>query len=321
MPLMHGIDVLTRRRLHALDLNLLVALEALLATRSVTAAARALGRTQSATSHALARLRELLGDPLLVREGTRLVPTPRALELSGAVGPALEAVAALLAPEAAFEPKGLRRELVIACPDLLAPVVPALLARVHAEAPHARLVIEPPQADLGATLASGSCDLAIGAERDAQAPSVHRTSLGRVHFGVVAREGHPATRRRRGRPARPLSREDWLAWPHVIVRSGNRSPNMVQEVLDRAGATRSIGLVVPSFLAALHVVAETDLFFAAPREVVALVGARLDVEVHPLPIALPPIGVALFWHARVEDDATHRWLRTLTAETIRARLV
>lgn len=317
---MHGIDVLTRRSLHALDLNLLVALEALLSTRSVTAAARALGRTQSATSHALGRLRELLGDPLLVREGTRLVPTPRALELSTAIGPALEGVAALLSPRPAFEPHTLRRELVIACPDLLAPVVPALLARVHAEAPSARLVIEPPQAELGPALAAGTSDLAIGAARDAQGASVHHALLGHVRFGVVARRGHPATRRRRGAPARTLSREAWLASPHVIVRTGNRSPNMVQEVLDRAGASRAIGLVVPSFLAALHVVAETDLFFAAPREVVALVGARLDVEVHPLPIALPPVAVALFWHARVESDPAHRWLRTLTADTIRARI-
>lgn len=320
MDTMHGIDVATRRSLHSLDLNLLVALEALLSSRSVTAAARSLGRTQSATSHALARLREVLGDPLLVREGAGLVPTPRALELSAAIGPVLEGVAALLSPRPAFEPHTLRRELVIACPDLLAPVVPALLARVHAEAPAARLVIEPPQTDLGATLAAGACDLAIGATRDAQVSSVRHASLGHVHFGVVARRGHPATRRRRGAPARTLSREAWLASPHVIVRTGNRSPNMVQGELDRAGASRRIGLVVPSFLAALHVVAQTDLFFAAPREVVGLVDARLDVEVHPLPLALPPIAVALFWHARVEEDPAHRWLRTLTAETIRARI-
>jgi hypothetical protein len=158
----------------------------------------------------------------------------RALELSAAIRPALEGVAALLSPKPAFEPQALRRELVLSCPDLLAPVVPALLARVHAEAPSARLVIEPPQAELGPALAAGTCDLAIGAARDAQGSSVHHAPLGHVRFGVVARRGHPATRRRRGSPSRTLSREAWLASPHVVVRTGNRSTNLVQEVIDRA---------------------------------------------------------------------------------------
>lgn len=295
-------------RLAGLDLNLLLALHALLSTCSVSLAARQLGRTQSATSHSLLRLREALGDPLLVRSGRGLVPTARALELQPRVAAAVQAVARVFEAQADFDPARSTRRFTIASPDLLAPLVPELLARLREQAPGLELSLELPNQP--GALASGAVDLALGNTGD---PALVRRGLGVVHPATVLRRGHPALDAKWGPGA-------WTRWPHVVVLTGNDSPNQVQARVDALGLQRQIGLVVPSFLMALHVVARTDLLYLAPRELLGDLPGLLGLELRPAPIPLPAIEVAMFWHPRSSQDSGHIWLREQLYALLRERL-
>lgn len=296
--------------LRAIDLNLLVALDALLAERSVTAAAKRLGLTQPTTSHALARLRALLGDPLLVRAGRAMVRTPRADALAPALSRALLELSRALAAEPPFDPKVTTRSFVVACPDLLAPLVPAIARRLAVEAPRAALELRAPLgADLPTALATSGVDLAL-APAPSDAPGVIARSLGALRWCVLARRGHPLLR---GRARARLTLASWTRWPHVVVRTGSESRSVVGDAIARAGGARRVGLVVPGFLVVPHVVAATDLLGAAPRELVLPLARTLGLELLEPPVAMPPIPVAALWHERWHADAGARWARELVA--------
>jgi DNA-binding transcriptional LysR family regulator len=297
------------RKLTNLDLNLVLALHALLDTGSVTASARRLGRTQSSVSHALARLRELLGDELLVRVGRGLAPTPRARELAPVVAAAVAGLGRVFADRTPFDPATSATRFGVLCPDLLAPLIPDLVVRLAERAPRIELAFDPP-APVDA-LARGSADLALGVAFDAESPDLHLRPLGAVTFAAVARKGHPGA---------PFALDAWVRWPHVVVRTGRSTPNLVQGRLDALGVRRTIGLTVPSFLMALHGVARTDLLLAAPRELVDELVGPLGLEIHPLPVEVAPVPVAMIWHARSQGDPAHRWLRDEIGSALASRL-
>lgn len=284
------------------DLNLLPVLEALLRLQSVTRAGEITGRTQSATSHALARLRETFGDELLVRSGRGFLRTPRAEALLPEVTAALASAHALLRPATAFAPATSTRRFVIACPDLLAAIVPSLVATLAREAPRVRLAFEPLGSGVGERLASGGLDVALGAREDG--PSLVKRPLGEVTFGVVARRAHPAIPR-----GKSLDLATWLAHPHVVVGTGSGTPSFVKRALDREKLARVVGVEVPTFVMALYLAAETDHFFTAPRELVAALVALLDLRVHAVPVPVAPVEATLVWHERARADDGHAWLR------------
>lgn len=306
--------------LSAIDLNLLVVLDALLAERNVTRAARRLGLTQPTTSHALSRLRDLLGDPLLVRVGRGMQPTPRAEALAPALARTLADLRRLIQSEPEFDPARSQRAFVIACPDLLAPRVPAIIARMQREAPRCGIELRAPIAgDDAAALGTGGVDLALAPTPrtgpESEGGALVQRALGTLRWGVLARRGHPALRTgARGRPR--ISREAWLAHPHVVVRTGSQSPSAVGRALERAGLERRVGLVVPAFLLVPHVVAATDMLAAVPQELVRELADDLDLALVDLPIPIPEIPVAAIWHERYHADPAHRWLRGLVVETL-----
>ncbi len=293
--IMHNIDAL-----RGLDLNLLLALDALLETRSVSRAARRLGLSQPAASHALSRLREALGDALLVRDGAGMAPTPRALALQGPLRSALMDLGRLLTEAGDFDPARSRRRFTLACPDLLAPLVPELL-RALAEAPGVDLELGPVGAE---------ADLGLGSMLAAD-PRLRGRALGRTRWSVALREGHPALER-------PWSLEGWLAWPHVVVRSPTPGPGLVEQALTEAGHRRRVGLYAPSFLMAVAVIARTDLLFTAPDAVLR----RLDLPLvlRPPPLRLPDIPVAATWPERLDGDPGHRWFRERVCAVVSAAL-
>lgn len=305
---MHDVDV------SAVDLNLLAALDVLLAERSVTLAGRRLGLGQPAVSHALARLRDLFADPLLVRSGRRMVPTPRAEALREPLARLLADAARLVRHQLHFEPTTSSRGFTIICPDLLATLLPRIVSRLRREAPHTRLEVVHRSSDERSALEEGRADLVLG-PAPTEGPGLRARGLGRIHFGVVARRHHPGLAR-----SGQLRAHAWTAYPHVIVRSGSSSQSVVGQALAQAGVARQIGLVVPSFLAALVTVAETDLFFAAPRELLHPIAARLDLVVCAPPIAVPPVPVAAVWHERFDAEPGHRFLRDLVGEEVLAGL-
>lgn len=304
---MNEIDIKT------LDLNLLVALDALLQEGGVTRAARRLGIGQPAASHALGRLRELFGDPLLVRVGRTMVPTPRARALQEPLSRLLADATRLLRHEVDFAPATSDRTFSLACPDALGPVLPQLSARLHHAAPGARLEVRERGRDDAWVLETGQADLVLG-PGPAEGAGLQTRGLGTIHFGVVARRGHPALSKR------GLRARSWVEHPHVQVHTGSRSRSVVGAAIERAGLQRRIGLVVPSFLAALVTVAETDLFFAAPRELVETLLPRLGLVVVDPPVPVPAVPIVALWHERDRADAAHRFFRTLVIETLERRL-
>ncbi|MEM9452948.1 MAG: LysR substrate-binding domain-containing protein [Myxococcota bacterium] len=305
---MNEIDIST------IDLNLLVTLDALLAEGSVTRAARRLGIGQPAASHALGRLRELFEDPLFVRAGRAVVPTPRADALREPLARLLADVARLVRHEVEFDAATTTRSFVLICPDLLAPLLPRMSARLQGVAPRASLEVRNRSGDDARALELGQADLAVG-PGPAEGAGLQTRGLGTIHWGVVARRSHPAFAR-----GRRLRARAWAEHPHVLVKTGSSSRSFVAAALERAGVSRRIGLVVPTFLAALVAVAETDLFFAAPRELVAPLLPRLDLVVVSPPIEIPVIPIVALWHERYHADPAHRFFRGVVVDEFEASL-
>jgi LysR family transcriptional regulator, transcriptional activator of nodD3 and syrA len=294
---MHPVDI------SRVDLNLLVVLGALVEHGSVTGAAAALGLTQPTVSHALGRLRGLLGDPILVRAGRGMVRTPRAEALGPALRRLLGDVRRVLAHELDFDPRASNRAFVVACPDLLVAFLPDLLGRFAREAPAASLEIRSPPAGLGALLAEGALDLAV-LPAGGEGPGLVQRAVGTARWCVLARRRHPAIKRG------CLDVEAWLGSPHVVVRA---MTGTVGRELARRGLERRVAFIAPTSLAAAHAVANADWFFAAPREPVRRLASDLDLVMLEPPLALPPLRVALVWHERMHADPGHRWLRELFA--------
>jgi len=293
----------------AVDPGQLVALNILLEEGNVTRAAHRLGITQSSMSHRLAQLRRALGDPLFVRVGASLVPTPRALAMAQPLAAALRALAASVAPPPRFDPLKDHFVLGIAMPDLLAALAPRLVATLVAEAPNIEIRLTTIAPALSTALAGDPPALALTPSRFVE-DDIRSRSLGELRFGVVGRRDHPALRR-------PLTTERWLAHPHVTVRIGNERTNVIEEELARRGLTRRIGIEVPSFLAGLLVVARSELLMNVPMPLVDEAAMAMGLRLREAPIPLPRIRFALAWHSRYHHAPAHQWARERVFNAVR----
>lgn len=293
---MHGIDI------RAIDLNLLVALGALLETSSVTEAARRSGVTQSSMSHNLGRLRELLGDPLLVRSGRGMQQTPRADALRAPTQRILAEIQRLLQAEVSFDPATSSRVFALACPDLLGALFPTLLARLLSEAPSIGLEVHRPlRGDAVLSLDETGDELGLGPPRP-NAPGIQQRRLGILHWAVFGRVDHPALSGR-------LTRKSFAQYPHVYVTTGTPGPSFVDEAMSAAGIERTIGLTVESFLLALLAAAASDFLYTGPEEIIVPLAARLGLTYQPPPVPIPEVPVNAYWPERLQHDPGHRWLR------------
>ncbi|WP_428267943.1 LysR family transcriptional regulator [Haliangium sp.] len=295
--------------LSSIDLNLLVALDALLETLSITRAARRVGVTQSTMSHTLARLRTLLGDPILVRAGRTMTPTPRAEALAAPLRRTLTELSRLLGAEAGFALATSTRSFSLVCLDHLAPVVPDLLARMRAEAPGTSLTLSTPaRGEVGHALLAGAGELAL-APPQPETPGLMRRRLGEVSWSVFGRADHPAFAGR-------FTRRAWLAYPHVVVRVGSSGPGVVGAALARVGLERTVGLVVPGFLHAPLAVSRTDLLFTSARPTMLPLAAAFGLAERTPPVKIPEVPIVMYWPERLHGDPGHRWFRTCVAELI-----
>lgn len=293
-----------------IDLNLLVVLDALLAERHVTRAARRVGLTQSAASHALARLRLLLGDPLLVRgAGGAMVMTGRAAAIAPRLRRCLDDLAGALAGDAVFDPATARRTFRIATEDyaelILLPVLVELLAQ---EAPGVDLCIRQVEEDPTAFLAAGEVDSAIGSFGTRPWPAgFYQKRLFDDSFRCVVRAGHPATRRR-------LTLPRFLELGHVLVAPGGTRGGVVDDALARIGESRRTALLIPHFLVAPHVIAASDLVITLPSRVARVFAEPFSLAVLTPPLEVPGFTISLVWHERCRHDAGQRWLRKRLVE-------
>lgn len=297
------------RALAGIDLNLLPVLDALLGEAHVTRAARRVGLSQSAMSHALTRLRAVLGDPLLVRAGRGMALTPKARAIAEPLARALAALERTLGPRAPFDPSAAVRELRVAAIDFAQLVLlPPLVLALAAEAPGITLAVVPAAEPLERALGDGAVDLAIGLEREA--PGLTRRRLLDERFVCVVRAAHPSG-------GRKLSLAQFTRHPHVMVSPRGRAAGAVDAALRPRGATRRITLTVPHTLAAALVVERSDAILTVAERVARVALAGLDLRVVESPVEVAPFSVSMFWHPRHDADPTHVFLRERLAHVVR----
>lgn len=285
------------------DLNLLVTLDVLLSEGSVAGAARRLRLSPSAMSRALARLREVTGDPLLVRAGRSLVPTPRAIELRGQVGPIVEGAKAVLRPVEALDLARLSRRFVLRSSEGFAETFgPKLLSLVAAQAPGVTLQFLTKPDKESAPLREGEVDVETGVIDAGTAPELRAMPLFHDRWIGVVRGDHPLANA-------AVTARGYSQGTHIqILRRGLHS-NEIDEAVSAAGLERPIATVVNGFSTALSLVRETDMVATVPERHTE--GLRKDLHGFDLPFGLAPFTVSMLWHPRMDGDAAHRWLRGL----------
>lgn len=293
------------------DLNLLVTLDVLLAEGSVARAARRLRLSPSAMSRALARLREATGDPLLVRAGRALVPSPRAIELRERVGQLVQDGEAVLRPVGKVELKQLARTFTLRTSEgFVENFGPELIARVGEEAPGVRLrFVSKPNKD-SAPLREGAVDLETGVVEATTAPELRVQVLFRDRYIGVVRKGHPLSKGKIT-PAR------YAAGRHVSASRRGSDQEPMDEALAQLGLERKIVVaIVGGFSTALALVRGSDLIASVPEKHTGKL--RADLHSFPLPVPTPEFTVSLLWHPRLEADPAHRWLRGVVREVCAA---
>lgn len=294
--------------MQSVDLNLLVALDALLTECSVTGAARRLGLSPSAMSRTLARLRLATGDPLLVQAGRALVATPYAEELSGRVHVLARDAQAVLRPAAGrLDLAALRRTFTIRAGEGFVELLATpLMAAITAAAPHVRLRFAPKPDKDAKPLREGLIDLEIGVLGTA-APEVRTQLLFRDRRVGVARIGHPLL-------AAGVTPKRYAACSHVVASREGEFLEPVDDALAELGLKRTVLLVVPAHPDAMRVARRSDLVAVVPRSclgnaLVADHAAGLGLESFELPVRTPEFAISAIWHPRLDADPGHRWLR------------
>jgi DNA-binding transcriptional LysR family regulator len=283
------------------DLGLLLALDALLQESNVTAAGRRLGLSTPATSHALARIRDRLKDPILVRAGRGMVLTPRAEQLRPKVRSLVEEATRVIDAATPFSARVLSRTFTIYTTDhvllVLGPVVDRIL---RDEAPEVTLRFLPSVVDDWVPLRDGAADLSVCILGHFP-PEFRTRKLFTDHFACAVRRGHPQV-------GGKLTLEQYLALEHVVVAPLGR-PSHVDQVLGERGRRRRIRLIVPYFLAGLHVASTTDCVLTVSARAARALADTFRLRLLPPPLPLGSYPLHLLWHPRLENEPANRWLR------------
>jgi DNA-binding transcriptional LysR family regulator len=284
------------------DLNLLITLDALLSEGSVVGAARRLRLSPSAMSRALTRLRETTGDPLLVRAGRGLAPTPRAQALRERVHQLVEDVEAVLRPDEFLDLTSLSRTFTLRASDGFVENFGAgLVAKVRAEAPGARInFLQKPDKD-SAPLREGRVDLETGVVEDSTGPEVRTQVLFRDRLVGVVRKGHPID------PG-GITRSWYADAEHVVVSRSGLESNAVDLPFLPPGLQRRVGSIVSGFSAALALARASDLVATVPDRHTE--NLRQGMVSFSLPMPVKEFAVSMLWHPRMDADPAHRWLRS-----------
>jgi len=283
------------------DFNLIVILDVLLAEGSVARAARRLQLSPSAMSRALARLRETMGDPLLVRAGRGLVPTPRAIELRELVSQLVQNGEAILRPVEKLNLKRLVRTFTLRTSEgFVENFGPDLIARVGEQAHGVRLrFIQKPDKDSG-PLRDGAVDLETGVIEKTTAPELRVQLLFRDRYIGVVRKGHPLTRGK-------ITLSRYATGRHILVSRQDLDKGPIDEALKPSGLEREIVTIVGGFATALALARGSDLIASVPERHTG--NLRAGMHSFPLPVSIPEFTVSLLWHPRQDADTAHRWLR------------
>jgi DNA-binding transcriptional LysR family regulator len=293
------------------DFNLLVTLDVLLSEGSVAGAARRLRLSPSAMSRALARLRQVTGDPLLVRAGRRLVPTPRALELRGQVGAIVDGARSILRPAEKLDLATLERRFVLRTSEgFVETFGPRLIARMQEEAPRVTLQFVAKPDKESAPLREGEVDIETGVIDMTTAPEMRALPLFEDRWVGVARDGHPVLDAR-------VTLKRYGAAGHVQILRRGFHGSEVDEAARTAGTERHIGIIVNGFAAAIALARDTDLIATVPERHTE--GLRRGVSTFTLPFEIAGFTISMLWHPRMDGDLAHRWLRSCLRDACRGR--
>jgi DNA-binding transcriptional LysR family regulator len=288
------------------DFNLLVTLDVLLAEGSVAAAARRLRLSPSAMSRALARLRDTTGDPLLVRAGRGLVPTPRAIELRDRVSQLVQDGEAVLRPARKPKLKQLVRTFTLRTSEgFVENFGPDLIARVGEQAPGVRLRFVQKTSKDSASLRDGTADLETGVVAKTTGPEVRTQGLFRDRFIGVVRMGHPLSQGE-------ITATRYASGKHVCVSRRGLDKGPIDEALNTLGLEREVVTIVAGFSTALALARASDLIASVPERHTG--NLRAGMLGFHLPFSMPEVTVSLLWHPRLDADLAHRWLRDLVRE-------
>jgi len=297
--------------LTGLDLNLLVVLDALLRRRHVTLAGREVGLSQSATSHALGRLRAHFDDALLVRDGNTLVPTSRAESLAEPLAQALGTLASAIAAPLPFDPRTALRTFVLAAADYGQFVVlPPLIERLARFAPGIDLVVKDAGPGTAKVLGEGLVDLALGppiggvraSEVESDQPGLYGRALFDEGFVCVVRRDHPDI-------GDTLDLDTFIALPHAFVAPRGTPGGIVDDLLAERGLTRRVAVMVQHFLVAPWLIAQSNMVITIADRIARAFVTQLPLKVLTPPLPLPRFTMQLTWHERRHRDPGHQWLR------------
>jgi DNA-binding transcriptional LysR family regulator len=299
--------IITVVNLSAIDLNLLVVLHAVLDERSATRAARRLGVTQSAVSNALARLRDLFSDPLVVRHARGLTPTPRAQALAPKLAVLLGELGAMIGSDASFDARTSTREFTLACADYYGAVVlPPLIELVRARAPLARLrLVSLEQLVRGGGLAD-DVDVHVGRPPELLAGCTAQ-ALFHEQFVCITRRGpRPSAKR--------MTLREYREAAHVRVQVLDNVRDPIDVALAKQGVIRNVALTVPHFSLAPLVVLRTGYVATLSARLAEVYASFLPLELRAPPLRMAAVPVQMVWHRRTDQDAGARFFRSLVVD-------
>ena len=289
--------------LASIDLNLLVAFDALLTERNVTRAGAANGLSQPAMSNALARLRALFDDPLFQRIGGRMEPTTRAAALAEPVRAALLQLQSALEGTGPFDPATARRRFVLASADyteLL--LLPRLVARLGKAAPHVNIAFrDANRLNVREVLDAGEADIVLVPYIEGLT-ELRSMALLPEGFVTVARRGHPALKA-------GLTLKKFIALPHVLVSVEGEGTSLLDNALAARGLKRRIAVTVPHFSAVPFIVAASDAIATLPARIARRFAGATNLTVYKTPLRLEDLTLHAIWHRRHDTDSAHVWLR------------
>jgi DNA-binding transcriptional LysR family regulator len=302
---MHVADIcMHKMNIETLDLNLLLVLQALLQEQSVTRAGARIGLSQSATSHALGRLRDFFQDPLLIRTPKGMVLTSRAEELIAPLADILRQLNRLVQPTL-FDPAMTQGKVRIAATDYATAVIlPVVLKELTQVAPQVEVECHYWNSDVVEMCRKGIIDLGFGIVDIAEMSDVRSQTLFTEDFVSVVRVNHPISQTE-------VTLDSYIAWPHALITINNSLGSPVDRALAELGLQRKIMLRIPQFLAAPFIVAQTDFILTIPRRIALLIASTANLQVLELPIPLNRFGYPQIWHERHQADPFHSWFRQL----------
>jgi len=292
-----------------LDLNLLPVFDALIRVKNVSRAAEELDMSQSAVSHALKRLRTFFGDPLFLKTGSGMQPTPRALELLTPVLSVMGTVRGELLVREGFDAASARRTFSLCLTDMGELIfLPRLIARLRAAAPGCTLrTLQVPVHQIQDVLESGEADLALG--------SLHSVPEGLFQQQLFTRSFVTIVNRRNRTIGDTMSREQFFAMEHIVVSLSGRLEDSYDSIVDQLAGPRRVYLTTPHFLTVPMIIEQNpELIATVPRELATRFDAYKSIRMVPTPVDVPPFAIRQHWHPRVQHDAANSWLRKQVKE-------